>query len=69
MTELFQLAGQLGGIGGLLAVVIFLMYRQDRKASEKRLTGLLEQDQITRQESTAVMSDLITWLKISGGVR
>ena len=38
MAELMQLAAQIGGVGGLLAVIIFLMYRRDRKDTEKRIT-------------------------------
>ena len=37
MTDLLQLAGQIGGVGGLLAVIIFLMYRRDRHDTEKRI--------------------------------
>jgi len=59
MSEILQLASGLGG-GIFLAVIIFLMYRQDRKASEKRLTHLLEQDQETRKENTEVLTELVT---------
>lgn len=32
-----EFIGQVGGIAGVLAVIMFLIYRQDRKASEDRL--------------------------------
>lgn len=67
MTELLQVAAQIGGVGGLLAVIIFLMYRQDRKASEKRLTELLERDQKTREANTRIMAELFAWLKNING--
>ena len=47
------------GVGCVLAIVIFLMYRSDRQSSEERLTGLLEADQETRQENTAALRELI----------
>lgn len=37
MIDLMQIATQIGGVGGLLAVLIFFMYRIDRKATEKRI--------------------------------
>lgn len=33
---IFELAGQIGGIAGVIAVVMFLIYRQDRKSSERQ---------------------------------
>ena len=62
MIDLLQLATQIGGVGGLIAVLIFFIYRIDRKASEKRLTKLLEQDQETRQEHTKALTELTTLL-------
>ena len=32
---LLEFAGQIGGIAGVLAVIMFLIYRQDRKSSER----------------------------------
>ena len=62
MIDLLQIVSSLG-VGALLGLVIFWMYRQDRKATEKmwreskkftedRLTKLLEDDQETRREHT-----------------
>ena len=59
------------GIGGVLALVIFFMYRrmeatyhkqlrEDRKFMEDRLTGLLEKDQISREANTKALTELIT---------
>lgn len=61
MIDILQIVGSLG-VGAFLGLVIFLMYRQDRKASEKRLTLLLEKDQETREEYTKVLTELITLL-------
>lgn len=36
MVEILHIAGSLG-VGALLGVIIFLMYRQDRKSSERRI--------------------------------
>ena len=78
MEELLQLAAQIGGVGGLIAVLIFLIYRIDRKATEKmwreskkftedRLTGLLEKDQETRSEHTKALTELTTLLTRMNG--
>jgi len=44
-----------------------LVYRQDRKYTEERLTKLLEEDQTTRADNTKVLSELITWLRARNG--
>lgn len=78
MIDLLQLAAQIGGVGGLLSVLIFLLYRWDRKATEKmwreskkftedRLTEIIESDQKTREEHTKVTAELITYLKLKNG--
>lgn len=62
----------------LLALVIFLMYRKDRKDHEQqmredrkfmedRLTKLLEDDQKTRADHTTALTELITYLKLKNG--
>ena len=48
------------GVGAVFGLVVFLIYRIDRRASEKRLTGLLEQDQETRQKNTEAITELTT---------
>jgi len=77
MIDLLQLVGSLG-VGGFLGLIIFLMYRRDRNATEKmwreskkftedRLTELIEKDQQSREEHTKVMAELITLLKGMNG--
>lgn len=66
MVEILQIAGSLG-VGAFLGTLIFIMYRLDRKSSEKRLTHLLEQDQETRQEHTKTLTELNTLLKSMNG--
>lgn len=60
--EIIKQLAELGG-GYVLAGLIFAVYRIDRKASEKRLSGLLEADQNTRTQQTAVMTEVIVLLK------
>lgn len=68
--DLLQIAGSLG-VGAFLGLIIYLMYRRDRNATEKmwreskrftedRLTKLLEEDQDTRKENTKVLTELVT---------
>lgn len=68
--EILQIAGSLG-VGAFLGLIIFLMYRRDRNATEKmwreskkftedRLTELLEKDQEGRQENTKALTELTT---------
>ncbi len=64
--ELLKQALELGPVA-VLAIIIFLLYRIDRKASEKRLSGLLSEDQKTRTEHTKVLTELITYLKQKNG--
>ena len=62
-----------GGPVAILALVIFWMYRIDRKASEKRihdvheahserLEYLLEKDQESREDNTKALTELNTML-------
>jgi len=69
MIDIIQIAAQIGGIGGVLAIIIFFMYRQDRKATEKRLTVLLERDQETREANTRIMAEVFMVLKNINGKR
>lgn len=64
--ELIKQILELGGVV-VLAVIIFFVYRIDRKSSEKRLSGLLQSDQETRKEHTEVLTQLITYLKAKNG--
>ena len=64
--ELIKQAAELGAVFSL-AVLIFLMYRRDRKDTESRLSGLLEADQYTRAKHTQVLTELITYLRNKNG--
>ncbi len=75
---LFQLAASIGGIGGLLAAAIFVMYRVDRKETfnqmredrqfvENRLTKLLELDQQSREHNTQALTELSTLIQRLNG--
>jgi hypothetical protein len=55
------------GVGGVLAIIVFLCYRQDRNKSEDRLTGLLKQDQKGRQDNTTVLAELVTLIRRLNG--
>ena len=70
MTDILQEAASLG-VGAFLGLIIFLMYRQDRKATERRifenakiteerLAKLLEEDQDTRKDHTKALTELTT---------
>jgi len=65
--DLIQYIGSIGGITGVLAFAMFMIYRQDRKCTEDRLTKLLDMDQQTREDNTKVLSELITWLRRKNG--
>ncbi len=64
--ELIKQVLELGGVV-VLALIIFLMYRKDKLSSEKRLSGLLTEDQKTRTEHTKVLTELITYLRDKNG--
>jgi len=55
------------GVGGVLAIVIFFCYRQDRNKSEDRLTGMLRQDQKSRESNTEALTELVTLIKKLNG--
>ena len=55
------------GIGGVGMIVIFLVYRLDRKANEKRLTKLLEEDQDSRKKNTEALTELTILVKRFNG--
>lgn len=79
--DLLQIATQLGGIGGLIAIVVFLMYRRDRNTTEKmwreskkftedRLTDLIERDQKSREENTKLLTELTALIsRINGRLK
>ena len=73
----------IGGIGGVLAFLIFMAYRylvrqlrEDRKFMEDRLTGIIgEYNKASRGQQratvrhTKVLAELYTWLKAKNGSR
>lgn len=79
--SIIQYMGSVGGVTGILAIVVFFMYKQmvnqmreDRKFMEDRLTGIINdynnvcrgnQDALVKH--TQVQSELITWLKAKNG--
>ena len=64
---MIEYIGSIGGIAGILAVVIFFIYRQDRKSSEDRLTNIINSYNDAIQENTKVLAELFTWLKARNG--
>jgi len=67
-----------GGSTAVLALIIFLMYRRDRKSSEDklrqdrmfmedRLTNILEKDQESREKNTSALTELTILLKSMNG--
>lgn len=79
MIDLLQIVASIGGVGAVFGVIVFLLYRIDRKATEKmwreskkftedRLTDLIAQDQLTRAENTKALTELTTLLiRMNGG--
>lgn len=66
------------GVGGVLAIIIFLMYRRDRKSSEEqlrqdrifmedRMNVIINRDQETREANTKATTELTTWLQRQNG--
>lgn len=51
---LLEFAGQVGGIAGVLAVIMFFIYRQDRKSGERQQ---LEDRKFMEDRLTNVLSD------------
>ena len=66
MIDLLDIAAKAGG-GVVLGMAIFFMYRLDRRSSEKRLSGLLEKDQETREENTKALTELNILLRRMNG--
>lgn len=51
------------GVGGVLAGFIFFVYRQDRNASEARLSQMAAEFRAIVQENTSALTKLIQWLE------
>ena len=73
MEELLLTVAKIGGVGAVFGLIIFFLYRIDRKASEKRINDvhkahserlehLLEKDQQTREDNTKALTELTTLL-------
>lgn len=79
--DLLQFVGSIGGISGVLAVIIFLMYRHlvsqmrvDRKYMEDRLTTIIadynsshKDQQSIQVKHTQVLTELLVFLKAKNG--
>jgi len=72
--SILEYVGSIGGIAGVLAVIVFWMYksqvnqmREDRKFMEDRLDKIIEADQESRERNTQVLTELIIWLKAKNG--
>jgi len=66
------------GVGGVFGLVVFLMYRKDRKSSEEqirqdrvfmedRLNKIIDRDQESREEYTGAIKGLTTLLERLNG--
>jgi hypothetical protein len=55
------------GAGGILALIMFLVYRKDRKSSEDRLTNLLDKEIESREKHTAALTELKVLLEKLNG--
>jgi len=77
MIDMLEIAGSLG-VGCLLAVIIFLMYRRDRKCSEDqlrqdrmfmedRMDKIINRDQESREKHTRALEELTTTLQRMNG--
>ena len=63
MLESVVTVGGPAVILGYIIVHILRMYRKDRMFMEDRLSGLLEKDQSSREESTKALTKMITLLE------
>jgi len=55
------------GVGGVLALVIFFIYRKDKNATESRLSDMIDRDIISREKHTEAITELYTFLKQKNG--
>lgn len=55
------------GVGGVLAIVIFIIYRKDKNATESRLSDMIDRDIETREKHTEAITELYTFLKNKNG--
>jgi hypothetical protein len=69
------------GVGGVFGIVVFIIYRRDRKSSENqqredrkfmedRMNQIIERDQATREAHTKAVTELVTLLqRLNGRIR
>lgn len=68
----------IGGVGAVFAVLMFFIYRHDRKAAEDRaredrkfmedrLTSVLDAYNKVTQENIKIQSEVLTWLRARNG--
>ena len=74
-----EIMGYLGGVGGVFACLILVMYQRDRRSSEERLrqdrvfmedrlTDIIKSDQNSREDNTKALTELTTLLgRLNGG--
>lgn len=55
------------GVGGILGLIIFFMYRADVKGHIKILEDLVKNDQKSRERNTEVLTELVTLLRRLNG--
>ena len=59
MPDLLALFTGLGAGGGVFGMTIFLIYRQEKRATEKRLTKMIEEYTEVLQGNTKALTELI----------
>lgn len=74
MIDFLQWIGAIGGVGAVFAVLMFFVLlkimkvmREDRKYAEDRMSSILSDYNKATQESTKVLSELYTYLKMKNG--
>jgi len=72
--SLLEYIGSIGGVGAVLAAVVFFVYRQqvkqmrdDRKYMEDRQEKVIENYNQAISENTKILAELFTWLKAKNG--
>jgi len=69
-----QWIGSIGGVGAVFGLLMFFLLRdtsrtarQDRKYMEDRLSGVIDGYNKATQESTKILAELFTYLKMKNG--
>ena len=55
------------GVGGVLAIIIFFVYRKDKNTTESRLSDMIDRDIESREKHTEAITELSTFLKSKNG--